>query len=147
MSEKNECSKVMDKFLELDKNERFPLWITKHLLTCAECRSNVRMFTRAERFLAQENDAESPFTYAAISDVKEKLYPGSTKEKKVPLLYWLIIGIILVVCMIFASVSVNKYFPELQSISFIFVAAIITTYCMLFVGMNMDFFVKHGNTK
>jgi len=145
MTEKKECSKVMDKFLELDKHERIPLWITKHILTCSECRSNVRLFTQAERLLARD-EGENPFTYAAISDVKEKLYPGSTREKRVPILYWLVIGIILLFCMVFCAVLVNKFIPEMQGFSFIFIAFMISTYCMLFIGMNMDFFVKQSNT-
>ena len=31
---------------------------------------------------------------------------------------------------------------EMQQFAFIFVAGIITTYCMLFIELNMDFFVK-----
>lgn len=142
MSKKAKCSFVMDKFLEIDKHQRIPLWITNHLLTCEECRTNVRMFTQAEKSLITENDTENPFTYATLSDVKEKLYPGSTKPKKIPLLFWLIIGVILLVCMIFCAIFSNKYIPAIQSYSFIFIAAVVTTYCMVFIGMNMDLFVK-----
>lgn len=137
----------MDGFLKLDRNERIPLWITKHLLTCSECRTNVRLFTQAEKILSRRTGGENPFTYAALSDVKEKLYPGSTKEKKVPIFYWLAIGIVLVVCMILLALFAGKYFPELQSLGCIFAALVITTYCMLFIGMNMDFFVKQSSMR
>lgn len=141
------CSEVMDGFLKLDRNERIPLWITKHLLICSECRTNVRLFTQAEKILSRRTGGENPFTYAALSDVKEKLYPGSTKEKKVPIFYWLAIGIVLVVCMILLALFAGKYFPELQSLGCIFAALVITTYCMLFIGMNMDFFVKQSSMR
>lgn len=143
MSNKTDCTFVMDKFLELDKNEKFPLWMTKHFLTCEKCRANVRMFTQAERMLRKDAVTQNPFSYATISEVKEKLYPGSTKPKKVPLFYWLVIGIILLICMIFFEVYINRFIPELQAYSFIFVAGIITTYTMLFIGFNLDLFVKH----
>lgn len=147
MSANKKCSEVMDGFLELDKHQRIPLWITMHLLTCSECRNNVRLYTQAEKFLATENDGEASFTYAAISDVKEKLYPGSTREKKVPLFYWLVIGIILVACMILSTFFAGKIIPELLSLVWIFVAVVVTTYCMLFIGMNMDFFVKQSSMR
>ena len=147
MAEKKECSRVMDRFLELDRHERIPLWVTRHLMTCSECRSSVRLFTQAEKILSAQSSEENPFVYAAISDVKEKLYPGSTREKKVPILYWLVIGIILVACMVLSTFFAGKYFPELQSLGCIFVASIITVYCMLFIGMNMDFFVKQSNVR
>lgn len=142
---RTDCSVVMDKFLELDKDERIPLWVTKHLLVCSECRNCVRMFTKAEHLLVKDSEAESPFTFATISDVKEKLYPGSTKEKKVPLFYWLVIGILLITCMVFSSFAISRYLPSLQTCSFVFVSLIVSAYCMLFVGMNMDFFVKKTN--
>lgn len=147
MKGKEKCSEVMDGFLELDRNERIPLWITRHLLICSECRTNVRLFTQAEKILSRRTAGENPFTYAAISDVKEKLYPGSTKEKKVPIFYWLVIGIVLVACMILQAFFAGKFFPELQSLGCIFAALVITTYCMLFIGMNMDFFVKQSSMR
>lgn len=138
MTEKKECSKVMDKFLELDNNQHIPLWITKHLVSCPECRNHVRMLTQAQKILTEEGTSQDPFTYSAIYDVKEKIFPGSTKEKKVPFKQWLISGGILVFCMILGSVAVSKFFPEFQNISFIFVASALIAYCMLFIGMNID---------
>ncbi len=147
MAVKEKCSRVMDCFLELDRHERIPMWITLHLMTCSECRTSVRLFTQAEKLLSAQSTEEDPSVYAAISDVKEKLYPGSTREKKVPILYWLVIGIILVACMVLSTFFAGKYFPELQGPGCIFVASIITVYCMLFIGMNMDFFVKQTNVR
>ena len=43
----------MDRFLELDKNERLPLGVTIHLLYCKKCRTEVRLFTMAEKVCAQ----------------------------------------------------------------------------------------------
>ena len=138
MTTKNECSEVMDKFLKLDKNQHIPLGIKKHLVSCPDCRKNVKIFTQAEKLLNQEGNSQDPFTYSTLSDVKEKIFPGSTKEKKVPLKQWLVSGIILVMCMILGSVAVNKFLPEFQAISSIFVACALIAYSMLFIGMNMD---------
>ena len=63
--------------------------MTKHFVPCPDCRSNVRMYTQAEKMLSREGNQ-----------------------------------------------------TEMQQFAFIFVAGIITTYCMLFIELNMDFFVK-----
>lgn len=142
MTNKSQCTQVMDKFLELDKNEKMPLWMTKHFLTCEDCRSNVRMFSHAEKMISREEGQGNPFGYATVSDVKEKLYPGSTKPKKVPLVHWIIIGILLLVCMVLCTIFTAEFIPELQKYGFMFVAGFITVYVMLFIWFNMDFFVK-----
>lgn len=143
MKNKEECSYVMDKYLELDRDDFIPLWMTRHFFMCEECRSNVRMFSQARKTLIKEGKKENPFGYATISDIKEKLYPGSTKPKKVPLIQWIVIGIVLLVCMVFCTIFANKLAPIFQFYGFIFVALIITTYVLLFIGLNMDLFVKH----
>lgn len=142
MTSKAKCSYVMDKFLELDKNEKIPVWMTKHFLLCEECRSSVRMYTQAEKMLSKEGQKENPFGYATVSDIKEKLYPGSTKPKRVPLLYWIIIGIVLLLCMILCTICTIEVFPAIQGYTFLFVAAVISTYIILFIGFNLDIFIK-----
>lgn len=142
MTNNKKCNYVMDKFLELDKNEKIPFWMTRHFLTCEECRSNVRMFTQAEKMLHKEENQQNPFGYATLMEVKEKLYPGSTKPKRVPVLYWIVIGIVLLLCMILCTILSKEATPLIQCYSFIFVAASITTYIMLFIGFNLDFFIK-----
>lgn len=137
-----DCDYVMEKFLELDKNEMLPLWMTKHLLMCDKCRANVRRFSHAEKILSKSGKIDNPFSFATISDIKEQLYPGSTKAKKVPILYWLIIGIILLVCLTFLTIYLSKFLPQMQTYISFFMAGIIITYCMLFIGLNLDFFVK-----
>ncbi|MCQ2585765.1 MAG: hypothetical protein MJ185_09245 [Treponema sp.] len=143
MTNNSECSYVMDKFLELDRSERMPLWMTKHFLTCEECRSNVRMFTQAEKILRKEEDDENLFGFANVAEVKEKLYPGSTQPKRVPLVHWIVIGILLLICMVLCTVYTAEMVPVLKNFSFLFVAGFITVYVTFFIGFNMDLFVKH----
>ena len=45
---KEKCDRIMDSFLELDKNQKIPFRITWHLLTCKKCRTQVRLCTLAE---------------------------------------------------------------------------------------------------
>ena len=42
MKKIEECNRVMDIYLGLDKGERVPLNVTLHLLTCAKCRKQVK---------------------------------------------------------------------------------------------------------
>lgn len=134
------CSRIMERFLELDKNQHIPLDITAHLLNCSQCRNQVRMYTQAEKLICKNE--ENLFDFVPTSQVMEKLYPGSTKPKKMPILHWLIIGILLLICMIFCSIAIQKFIPHLHPLGFIFIAGIISTYCMMFVWCNLDFFVK-----
>lgn len=134
------CSHIMERFLELDKNERIPLDMTAHILNCAQCRNQIKMYTQAEKLLCKKE--ENLFDFVPTSQVMEKLYPGSIKQKKMPILHWLIIGIILLICMIFCSIAIQKFIPHLNPFGFIFIAGIICTYCMMFVWCNMEYFVK-----
>lgn len=134
------CSYVMEKFLELDKNQHIPLNMTAHILNCNECRNQIKMYTQAEKLLSKNE--ENLFDFVPTSQVMEKIYPGSTKPKKMPILHWLIIGILLLICMICCSIIIAKYIPQLNPLSFIFIAGVICTYCMMFVWCNMDYFVK-----
>jgi len=134
------CSYVIEKFLELDKNQRIPAKLTLHILSCNECRSQIRMYTQAEKMMCRKE--ENLFDFVPTSMVMEKLYPGSTKPKKVPMLQWIIIGIMLLLCMIFSSIVIEKYIPQLNPLGFIFIAGIICSYALMFVWCNLDFFVK-----
>lgn len=137
----DKCSYVIEKFLELDKNERIPMDITQHILTCSKCRSQIRMFSHAEHMVAKDS-LDNPFSFVPTNEVMEKLYPGSTEPKHISIKQWLIFGIILLICMILCSIAIARFIPQLQIFGFLFTSGIIITYCLLFIGLNLDFFVK-----
>lgn len=143
------CENFMEKYLSLDKNEILPLDMLFHLLFCEECRTMVRRFSKAEKITWQTEEQNCHKTYEnSINDneILQKIFKGDIKNHKVHLFNWIFIGIVLLICMTFCSIFMNIYIPQMQNVWFVFVAAVICTYCVIFVGMNMDFFVKLTDT-
>lgn len=139
---KENCDSIMDMFFELDKNERIPLKITLHLLSCKNCRTNIRMMTKAERILQKKETDISVADGATLFDVMAKLYPQKYAQKKVSLKSWLITGIILLLCMIFLTVISAYVIPMIQIYACIFSGLAISCYVAFFIAGNMDFFIK-----
>ena len=106
------CEKNMDAFLSLDKYERIPLGVTLHLLTCKKCRTQVRYLTLAEKY------ASEPIRATPIRDALENI-----PVKPVSMAKWVISGFLMIFLMVIFGV-------------------LVTVYCALFVGTNMDFFIK-----
>lgn len=119
------CEKVMNRFLELDKGERLPFLLTLHLLRCKDCRTQVRLMTIAERVTAR------------------RMRPALYAPKPVTLTKWVVGGILMVCSMLAFVFTADFYADELWQTAFALVfAASITGYCAIFVGCNLDFFVK-----
>lgn len=133
---KNEkCEKIMDEFLSLDKYERIPLRITLHLLTCRECRSQVHYLTLAEKY------ASSPIRPHQIKDMLETI-----EAKPVSMTKWIVSGILMILLMVIFGIFLNKIDRTGFAIIFnIMFGVLVTVYCALFVGTNMDFFLKKSS--
>lgn len=130
---KNEtCEKNMDIFLALDKYERIPLRVTLHFLCCKKCRTQARYLTLAEKF------ASEPIRPTPLKDALENI-----PIKPVSMAKWIISGIIMILMMVVSGILLNKTespaFAIILNINF---GLIITAYCAIFVGTNMDFFIK-----
>ena len=130
---KNEtCEKNMDKFLALDKYERIPLGVTLHFLCCKKCRTQARYLTIAERYTSE------PIRETPVKNMLENI-----PIKPVSMAKWIISGIIMILMMVVSGILLNKTesqaFAIILNINF---GLIITAYCAIFVGTNMDFFIK-----
>ena len=130
---KNEtCEKNMDKFLALDKYERIPLGVTLHFLCCKKCRTQARYLTLAERYTSE------PIRETPVKNMLENI-----PIKPVSMAKWIISGIIMILMMVVSGILLNKTespaFAIILNINF---GLIITAYCAIFVGTNMDFFIK-----
>lgn len=130
---KNEkCEKTMDAFLALDKYERIPLSVTLHLLTCKECRNQVHYLTLAEKY------ASSPVRPHQLKDMLEKI-----EAKPVSMTKWIVSGILMIVLMVIFGIFLNKIDRTSFAIIFnVMFGVLVTVYCALFVGMNIEYFVK-----
>jgi len=154
------CEKAFDRYLLLDKNERVPLSLTLHLLFCSSCRNGVRYMTRSEEILAKPLSSTLPsnsddpvialvlerITAAGLSYTQSASVPP--EEYQVSLFRWLVSGFALIVgfaVIPFTSIGVwsNVELGNAFSVPFYILCGVaITAYCGLFIGTNIDFFVK-----
>lgn len=155
------CEQAMNGYLSLDKNERVPLSITMHLFVCPECRAAVRYLTRAEKLLSQpletgyaiplDQNASVNAVSLALSQISTSglAYPVKVPEEyHVSLFRWLVSGVALAAgftILPFSSLGAwsrlvygNAFFVPF----YIVCGVTITVYCGMFVGTNIDFFVK-----
>ncbi len=151
------CEKAFNKYLSLDKNERVPLWVTAHLFACPACRMAVRYMTRAEVILAQPLASrphallDNPVFAKALARITDAglSYPSiAPEEGNVFLFRWLISGLALIAgfaILPFSSLGAwsRLVFGNAFSVPFYILSGVaITAYCGMFVGTNIDFFVK-----
>lgn len=148
----SKCDKIMDDFLLLDKNQKIPFKITLHLLACKECRTQVRLCSLAEKASAKPLKATLPLDneelLAIMAKINQKTDENSEKIKHVSLAHWIIIGIIMLVAMLFYGIQTVSLNTTVMVVPFyLCFAGIVCVYCALFVGSNLDFFVKLFDTK
>lgn len=142
------CIAVMDSFFALDKNQKIPLPVTMHLLACRKCRSQVRLLTMAEKIAAKELKQAEPLDNDILLSIMKKvdpLYAENLAESipTVSLVKWIIAGSIMIAALLFYGIFNTAQTSSSLTVSFyLFFAAAVTSYCALFIGSNMDFFIK-----
>ncbi|HKL85932.1 MAG TPA: hypothetical protein VJ861_06345 [Treponemataceae bacterium] len=157
------CEKAFDRYLELDKNERVPLGVTLHLLRCPVCRTSVRALTRSEVFLASSLEessvdfkVEDPIVAEALTRIKATGFlweAPPVQDKHVSLFRWIVSGLVLgggFALVPSSSIGIwsQGVFGTSFSIPFYLMCGMaITTWCGMFVGSNIDFFVKKFGIK
>jgi len=161
------CNAAFDQYLELDKNERVPFALTLHLLFCPSCRTSVRLMTKAETSVAARLETVSsrvspfspelspsrmvssdPVIAAAMARISASGLSYAPIERHVSFSRWVISGAALAVG--FAVVPLSLIGPwgygtfgTAFSIPLcIFFGLALTVYGGLFIGTNIDFFVK-----
>ncbi|MBE6349386.1 MAG: hypothetical protein E7062_01340 [Spirochaetaceae bacterium] len=137
------CEKAMNTFFELDKNERLPLKLTLHLFACKKCRSLVRSLTLAEKSASKTLQQVKKTTDAPILSIMENIKNSVpvSQQPQVSLAKWITGGIIMICLMLFFNFLTQGN----SSFSFIFAivfAGVVCAYSAIFVGSNLDFFVK-----
>lgn len=149
MKHSDECSKIMDTYLELDKGERIPWKVTLHLLTCSKCRKQVKMLKAAEKIARSPIEIPVPIDDSSILAVMSKINPDYQNYKNpISIAKWIIAGVIMILFMLTFGLSSYQKADKAIMISFyILFACVVTAYCAMFVGTNMDYFVKLINAK
>jgi predicted anti-sigma-YlaC factor YlaD len=160
------CEKAFDRYLSLDRNERVPFGVTLHLISCPACRTSVRKLTRAERMLSRPLavQATAPSVFAsgretAIDPSVEALLARIASEghsfeslcpaePRISMYRWVVVGLALVAgfaIVPFSSIGIwtRLVFGNSFLIPFSLLCGVaVTLYCGLFIGSNIDFFVK-----
>lgn len=141
----NKCNDFLEIFYGLDKQEHLPIKLSLHLLFCRECRTTVRKLTKAEKLLLEKAVApsrESSKTAASVLNAIENTNLDF-HENKTSLRKWALSGTGLFACLvIMVPLLIIKGQDFLSLVSTISFSTMICTWCFLFVGNNMDFFVK-----
>ncbi|MCR5613107.1 hypothetical protein [Treponema sp.] len=149
MKHSDECSKIMDTYLELDKGERIPWKVTLHLLTCSKCRKQVKMLKAAEKIARSPIEIPVPIDDSSILAVMSKINPDYQNYKNpISIAKWIIAGVVMILFMLTFGLSSYQKADKAIMISFyILFACVVTAYCAMFVGTNIDYFVKLINAK
>ena len=148
MKNLEECNKVMDIYLGLDKGERVPFSATMHLLTCRKCRRQVRMLKSAENLARKPLEVPVPIDDESILSVMSKIDPDYNSSKNpISISMWIIAGVTMIMFMLIFGLSNFRNVSEIIMISFyIIFAVVVFVYFSMFIGTNMDFFVKMMKT-
>ncbi len=144
MTDTNKCEEIMDTFLALDKDEHIPLKVSLHLLACSSCRTQVRLLTKAEHLAAVPLYQSVSETDSTIESVLKKINTSSATPNPISLRGWVVAGILMVLLMLCFGLYTST--EELKIAFYLVFALIITIYCAMFIGCNIDFFIKKINT-
>jgi hypothetical protein len=148
MNTKNKkCEFYMDEFLKLDKNDRLPLSLTIHLLLCKECRTIVRNLTLADQACKASMNKTVDSYDPSVTAIMKSINPEYQVKEMQPLSLtrWIVSGIVMIIAMLFFGITEGANNSQLSLSFYLVFAGIVTAYCAMFVGCNMDFFVKHIN--
>ncbi len=151
------CDQAFTRYLSLDKGQMVPFSVTLHALACPECRTAIRKLTEAERLASKPlsirpapSEVSDPVLAAALSRIAGSglAYVARPDERHVSMSRWLVAGIAL--AMGFTAVPFSFVgdwafltFGNAYTIPFYILCGIaVTAYCGMFIGTNVDFFVK-----
>ncbi len=144
------CETMLDEYLMLDKGQHVPFKLTRHMLTCKECRRKIKMLSYAERCIAKPLSVDSPVTDEAIRKAMENIDGSLYKKasaKPLPLAGWIIGGFIMTALLFVSLVQVPGLANRSLSISYgLLIGGSVTIYCACFVMSNIDVFVKKIST-
>ena len=146
MKDNQQCEKMIDTYLMLDKHERIPLAVCIHLLTCKKCRTQVRMMTQAEEKLSSPLAIQLPFSDLKLCSIMQSVDPGFDIKSICPVSMrkWVITGIFMIIGIIIFEI-LDYLLPGAAilsaSIHIVFGISIVL-YCTIFIASNLEFFVK-----
>lgn len=140
-----QCESVMTRYLSLDKGERVPFAVSRHLMCCAKCSKTVAALKMAERVASAPLSVPVPVTEVAVNEVIAKA--GVKKQRKMwpgpmTLPSWIIVGVLMLLSMAVFVLKTRGFSSEQDLTVALVFALVVTLYCVAFVTGNIDYFVK-----
>ena len=115
------CEEFMNRYLELDKNERIPFRLSMHLFFCRKCHRQIKMLAAAEKAAASPLKLQVPLTDASIENVMERIEPGAYRrmiEKPISIRNWIISGIAMITLLFVPILITNRMHSRDLSIAY-----------------------------
>ena len=107
--------------------------------------------TKAEKLASKPVAVQVPVTDESITAVLQKLSPefeAACSRSPFPLSRWIFAGVAMIGLMITFGILTKSSSSQTVVLPFYFLfATVVTSYCALFIGCNMDFFVKQIETR
>ncbi len=144
MKNKQICEKYIEEYLELENNQRVPMKMTMHFLTCKDCRSKVKMLAKAERACKKNAMQKTDINNDTIQSILKQLNIATENHtvKQFSIAPWIIGAIILIASFICYFVMKKSSTSELSIYTYIVFAMIIAAYCASFIAGNIELFIK-----
>ena len=150
------CNKAIDTYMALDKHEPVPLTVIFHILQCKKCRSLIRAMTKASDLYAKRIASAKNFDGTLTEKTMLKIHEAvaamqadsGAKLPEVRIFPWVITGIIMIIG--FSSLPfthIGRWAAETFGLAFtipfaLIFAVFVSVFSALFVGKNLDFFIK-----
>lgn len=145
------CNEYIREYLMLDKGERVPGKLSRHLLFCCVCRSQVKALRRAERYVAIPLKIKVPVNDKSIESILESVAPLKKKKQGKAGFYTRLLGVvgIVMIVLFFGPSAITRFiFDSRLSAAYAVIAALLAiAYCFAFVLGNIDFFIKRIASK
>ena len=130
----------MNSFFALDKGEHLELKNSLHLIVCRDCRTKVRLLSRAEKIVQLPLSQKQDLWNSMLSSVIKKVKPVS-------MFRWVLSGFLMIVLFVLSGIFLEKnQNPDYLLWFYLIVGGVVTAYCGAFMAINMDFFIKKADT-
>lgn len=143
------CENFMNSFFELDKGERLPFKSSLHILFCKNCRTKVRLLSKAQSIAQRAIIQKSVINEQNLSQLIENTRPSWLEHlKPVSMTRWVCAGIFMILLFVVSGMFLQRSQNQTYLMSFfVIVGGAVTAYCAAFIGVNLDFFIKKIDTK
>ena len=146
MKNSEKCEKIMDKYLMLDKRQALPICVCLHLLSCKKCRTKVRLMTLAQKKLTKPLYVPLPLSDEKLNSIMKQIDPAFNIDSVCPVSFskWITAGVAMILAILLYAIfgfSTGSS-SGLTLLMYVFFGVCITLYCSMFIGSNLDFFVK-----